>query len=183
MNLWVRRSCQHDCLSATCAKSRDRPTMTGTTTDAVGSPERFADLSLLPHLLSVSRSVRQLLAMRLVDLDVAVGQDQFLLSFEDDGQVSVAEIAIRLSVRASTVSKMTDRLAAKGWVVRSADNEDARRVLVHLTDEGRAARDAVLRVEAEVEAEILAALAEKTATVSALAELDAVVAKRLRRLR
>ncbi|WP_161992874.1 MarR family transcriptional regulator [Aureimonas leprariae] len=121
--------------------------------------------------------------MRLVDLDVAVGQDQFLLSFEDDGQVSVAEIAIRLSVRASTVSKMTDRLAAKGWVVRSADNEDARRVLVHLTDEGRAARDAVLRVEAEVEAEILAALAEKTATVSALAELDAVVAKRLRRLR
>lgn len=141
------------------------------------------DLVLLPYLLSIAKSVRQLVSLKLAECGVVVGQDQFLLCFADEEAVSVAALAERLSVRASTVSKMADILQRKGWVGRQSDDHDARKVLVHLSEAGQQIRDVVRRVEEELEVELFKALGKEDGTLAALAKLDAVLTKRLSRLR
>lgn len=142
-----------------------------------------AEPSLLPHLLSISKTIRQLVSLKLAECEVAAGQDQFLLSFADREAVSVADIASRLSVRASTVSKMTDILQRKGWVVRQADSDDARKVLVQLTEAGRRVRDIVHGIEEELERELRHLVGQDDEVVPALGRLDTILSKRLSRLR
>ncbi|KAB0680304.1 MarR family transcriptional regulator [Aureimonas leprariae] len=147
------------------------------------SRDETGDLVLLPPLLSISKSVRQLVGIKLADIDVAVGQDQFLLLFENHAPRSVIDIANALSVRASTVSKMADILERKGWVVRLPDVTDARRVLLHLTDSGRKKAEAVRGIEQALEAELAAAFGQDKQIAATLGRLDLVLATRLRRLR
>jgi len=56
----------------------------------------------------------------------------------DQGPHSVGAIARHLAVRSAAVSPMLDSMAADGWVTRCRSREDARRVLVSVTDKGRA---------------------------------------------
>lgn len=145
--------------------------------------EPAAAIALLPVLLTLSKTVRQLVGIKLAEIGVAVGQDQFLLCFDGDEARSVIDIAARLSVRASTVSKMADILARKGWTARHQDAIDARRVLIDLTDDGKRARDRVRVVEAALEAELLTAVGVDDQMIPTLSRLDAVLSKRLARLR
>lgn len=142
-----------------------------------------ADPSFLSHLLSVAKSTRSLVGIKLSDIDVVVGQDQFLLLLADLKTAAVNDLAARLSVRPSTVSKMADILRRKGWIERSPDPADARRVLVRLTEAGRAAAERVRAVEAALETELLSALHSEEAILRVLAQLDTVLARRLSRLR
>ncbi|MGI9022096.1 MAG: MarR family winged helix-turn-helix transcriptional regulator [Acidimicrobiales bacterium] len=50
-----------------------------------------------------------------------------------------ASLATELGVSASTVSRVVDRLVQAGWARRQPDAEDRRRLLLELTDAGRAA--------------------------------------------
>lgn len=145
--------------------------------------EAAVDGGLIQPLLSVAKSVRQLVGLKLAAVEVMVGQDQFLLLFADGAPRSVLEIADALSVRASTVSKMTDILERKGWVTRWPDSQDARRVLLRLTEAGQAAADRVRVVEAALEAELMDGLGHDHHLLAPLAHLDRVLTKRLRRLR
>lgn len=153
------------------------------TTQPAIAEKRAVGLMLLPHLLSLSKAVRQLVGLKLAEVGVSAGQDQFLLCFTEGEAVSVAGIAERLSVRASTVSKMTDILQRKGWVDRKPDEHDARKVLVQLTEAGQLARDAVRTIETRMEAELWSAVGTDNGIVPALAKLDDVLTKRLSRLR
>jgi DNA-binding MarR family transcriptional regulator len=149
-----------------------------------GSPsaERQPD-SIVAALLSISKTARQLVGIRLAECDVMPGQDQFLLCLTDRDGLSIADIAARLSIRPSTVSKMTDNLAAKGWMTRGGDETDQRLVRVWLSKSGRRAAEAVRGIEAALEVELLAALGRDASILPTLAKLDAVLAKRLSRLR
>lgn len=138
---------------------------------------------LLSHLQSISKSTRQLISIKLAECEVMAGQDQFLLCFEEGEAVSVAALADRLSVRASTVSKMTDILQRRGWVERQADEHDARKVRVRLTETGCQVRDTVRAVEARLGAELLSVIGADATIVPVLAKLDAVLTKRLSRYR
>lgn len=160
--------------------------MTMTLAPRSGSDQQAAAATaqeLVPRLLSIAKTIRQLVGIKLAAIDVVAGQDQFLLSFEKDDAAPVADIAFRLSVRASTVSKMTDILERKGWVARSGDAGDGRRVLVRLTREGRAVADAVRDLHAGIEGELMHALSEEQDVLPVLARVDAVLARRLNRLR
>jgi DNA-binding MarR family transcriptional regulator len=53
------------------------------------------------------------------------------------------ELARRLRLEKSTVSRLVGQLAGRGWAVRDPAQEDGRGVLVRLTDPGRAAADSV----------------------------------------
>jgi len=69
----------------------------------------------------------------------------------------------------NTISRGVAALVRKGLVVQAPDPDDARRVLLRLTDAGRATHDAVMPLFVEGEARLAAALTEaERATLEAL---------------
>jgi MarR family transcriptional regulator, organic hydroperoxide resistance regulator len=68
-----------------------------------------------------------------------------LVLWERDG-ISVGDICARLYLDSGTVTPMLKRMESLGLVERSRDLADERRVLVMLTDEGRALRSRAISV-------------------------------------
>jgi DNA-binding MarR family transcriptional regulator len=60
----------------------------------------------------------------------------------DAGPLSQRELAVRVQVQDQTMSRVLERLERSGYVRRERATRDRRRVLVHVTDAGRLARDA-----------------------------------------
>ena len=58
----------------------------------------------------------------------------------DTGEVTVGDVAAFLDVEPSTASRMVDRAATAGLVLRTASRVNARRAALVLTDDGRALR-------------------------------------------
>jgi len=87
--------------------------------------------------------------------------------------VTQTVLAARLALRKSTVSRLVDQLAARGWVERRASPDDARCRLVALTPAGRDAAAAVARARRERMARLLDRIpaGERAAVVEALATL------------
>ena len=73
---------------------------------------------------------------------VGSGQGRYLqLLLQADGMTQ-AEISSALGVSASTASELTDKLLAAGHITRSKAEKDKRRLLIYITDSGRAAAEA-----------------------------------------
>jgi DNA-binding MarR family transcriptional regulator len=79
---------------------------------------------------------------------------------EHDGQ-TMSELASRLGVQPPTVTKMVTRLAAYGFVVRQASDQDGRLARVFLTEPGRALINDVDRMWKRLEKEALAGFDDK----------------------
>jgi MarR family transcriptional regulator, organic hydroperoxide resistance regulator len=139
---------------------------------------------LVPGLVSMAKSVRQLMALKLAPIDVLVGQDQLLGVLDAEHPKSVLDIATELSVRPSTVSKMLDQVGKKGWTLRQGDQDDRRKTLVRLTADGVKVQENVRAVWKRLEDDLVEALGQEAEPVATnLACLDQVLAKRLSRLR
>lgn len=90
-------------------------------------------------LVQTARAARTKLTRNLADHGLYAGQDGVILALaETDGQ-SPGEIAASLGVRAPTITKTVNRLAAQGFVEKRASAADGRKALVHLTERGREA--------------------------------------------
>ncbi|WAJ28244.1 MarR family winged helix-turn-helix transcriptional regulator [Antarcticirhabdus aurantiaca] len=142
--------------------------------------------ALVAVLLSLSRSCRQLMQIKLVEIDVMVGQDQFLDVLTAERGIPVSLLAQRLNVRPSTTSKMADRLVAQGWVLREVDDEDGRRTRLRLTPVGLEVQTEVRRIWEQTDAELASALAgasEQASVTTILAQMSAALDGRLQRLR
>ena len=66
-------------------------------------------------------------------------QHQLLLAVKgmpEDKKTTIGEIAERLQLQHHSTVELVDRLVERGLVERQRDNEDHRRVLVHLTAKG-----------------------------------------------
>lgn len=59
------------------------------------------------------------------------------LSWEPEG-LGIQELANRSILSTSGLSRVADRLAAQGWIVRTPDRQDRRSARVTLTEEGSA---------------------------------------------
>jgi DNA-binding MarR family transcriptional regulator len=149
----------------------------------VPSEQPSSRTELVPHLVSIAKAVRQLVGIKLAEFEVAPGQDQFLLCFENDAARSSVEVADALSVRASTVSKMADILERKGWIVRSPNAYDARKTMLSLTAAGQEVRDGVRDIWLGIEVEIAPMLSNRAEALKVLSEIDMALDRRLRRLR
>lgn len=68
--------------------------------------------------------------------------DVLLWLEEADGRLKMGELADRVLVSRSGLTRLVDRLVAEGYVRREHCAEDRRAVYAVLTDEGRAAREA-----------------------------------------
>lgn len=114
------------------------------------------DLQITQLMVSVSKSVRALLGIKLAEIGLNNGQDEAMLALDEANPVSVAVLAEKLSVRPPTVSKMLDRLVAKNLVDRVNDSSDARKTMVKITPTGLEAQDRIREVWSQVGSDLSA---------------------------
>ncbi len=140
---------------------------------------------LVQPLIAISKATRQLVAIRLGEIGVIVGQDQLIDYLDPVQPRSGQDAALALSVRPSTVSKMLDILERRGWCFRQADEADMRRTCVRLTEEGERMRLEVHRIWADVNGDLGRTLPQPDlhTLTAALWDIERLVSGRLSRLR
>ncbi len=77
---------------------------------------------------------------------ITPAQHQLLLAIrgsEPDGRPSTSDLAEALQLRLHSVGELIDRAEANGLVQRDPDPSDARRILLSITDRGRAVLDSL----------------------------------------
>ena len=55
----------------------------------------------------------------------------------EDG-IGQKELAERLQIRAATLSELLDKMQKNGWIVRKNNQNDRRKINIHITEEGKA---------------------------------------------
>jgi DNA-binding MarR family transcriptional regulator len=88
-------------------------------------------------LRKLSNAVSDSFARRLAIHEVSVPQWVMLRVLFDSASLPLKDIAARVEVDQGSLSRMVDRLIARGWVRREADAADRRTVAISLTWEGR----------------------------------------------
>jgi DNA-binding MarR family transcriptional regulator len=88
-------------------------------------------------LRKLSNAVSDSFAGRLAIHDVTVPQWVVLRVLFDSDSLPLKEIVARVEVDQGSLSRMVDRLIARGWVRRETDTSDRRTVAISLTREGR----------------------------------------------
>ncbi len=124
------------------AKSRD--------IDAVGQALTLA-----------ARRHRAYMASLLSNIGLFPGQDQVLQLLAHQDGVTMSAIADELRIKPPTASKMIARMATQRLLERRGMEDDARRVAVFITDEGRGRMDQLRKTAKKVEKQALAGLDDK----------------------
>jgi DNA-binding MarR family transcriptional regulator len=88
-------------------------------------------------LRRVSNHVSHGFSRKLAELDVTVAEWVVLRELFDDHSTVPSELADRLGMTRGAISKLADRLAAKGLAIRNASADDRRYQTLMLTVEGR----------------------------------------------
>lgn len=88
-------------------------------------------------LRKLSNAVSSSFAERLAAHDVSVPQWVVLRVVFDHDSLPLKDIVARVEVDQGSLSRMIDRLLARGWVLRVTDASDRRAVAISLTAEGR----------------------------------------------
>jgi DNA-binding MarR family transcriptional regulator len=100
-------------------------------------------------LRKLSNAVSSSFAGRLARYEVSVPQWVVMRTLYDYDSLSLKEIVARVEVDQGSLSRMVERLAARGWVQRKADPKDGRAIAISLT---RTARSLVPKLAAEADA-------------------------------
>ena len=99
------------------------------------------DNQLCFALYAASRVTQSAYRTVLGDLGLTYPQWLVLLAlWGEDGQ-SVTQLGDKLLLDSGTLSPLLRRLETRGAIERRRDSPDARRVTIHLTDDGRALRE------------------------------------------
>jgi DNA-binding MarR family transcriptional regulator len=108
-----------------------------------GYPQLELDRQLCFALYTASRAMTRAYAPFLADAGLTYPQYITMLAlWQDPGQPrSVGELGERLHLDSGTLTPLLKRLASMGYVTRSRDAADERRVLVAPTADGLALRD------------------------------------------
>ncbi|MFV2179681.1 MarR family winged helix-turn-helix transcriptional regulator [Actinomadura sp. LOL_016] len=75
-----------------------------------------------------------------------------MLALLDGAPQTVGALGARLDMDAGTITPLVKRLETAGMVTRARDRADERRVLVDLTDHGRALEPAIRGINAKIKA-------------------------------
>lgn len=100
------------------------------------TPSSQAAYQTVAELLSVAKLTRAHVDIALRVADLRPGQDEVIRALKIDAAMTNSEVADRLRIRSSTVSKMTDKLVAKGLVERTPLESDHRMIALSLTPAG-----------------------------------------------
>jgi DNA-binding MarR family transcriptional regulator len=89
---------------------------------------------------------------------VAVAEAHALMDLAAFGPMRQGELAARLQLEKSTVSRLVRQMEAHGWILRNSDHYDGRAVLIQLTTKGRRTACELARARQEKFARILASI-------------------------
>ena len=89
-------------------------------------------------LYAASQAFTRVYKPLLAPLGLTYPQYLVMLNLWSDAPLSVGEIGRRVSLESNTLTPLIKRLQEAGWVTRTRDPEDERRVVVALTDPGKA---------------------------------------------
>ena len=105
---------------------------------------------------------------------VAVAQAHALMDLAAFGPVRQGELAARLQLEKSTVSRLVRQMETRRWIQRSSDRDDGRAILVRLTRQGRETATQLAQARQEKFARILAAIPEdkRSMVVEAISILE-----------
>lgn len=106
-------------------------------------------------LVQAAKAHRSVVATALAELDLYIGQDLLLFQLWEEEGMAQHELADRLNVEPSAVTKMLKRMEAAGWIERRSDATDARVSRVFLTEQGRALEEPVRDIWCRTEAHML----------------------------
>jgi DNA-binding MarR family transcriptional regulator len=101
--------------------------------DAMPTQDELTDSVIGASRALVAIAVRSLAAGG----DITLVQYRALVVLTYVGEQRIAELAEELAVNSSTVTRLTDRLARKGFIERSTSADDRRATCVAITDAGR----------------------------------------------
>jgi DNA-binding MarR family transcriptional regulator len=119
-------------------------------------------LDLTTYLLSrVGKAARGRLGERLARSELRLWHMAVLAALTDFGPHSQRELSSRLSIDPSDMVKLLDELSTRGWVERTRDVADRRRIQVTITNQGRSALADLTREAEAVQHEVLASLDEQ----------------------
>jgi MarR family transcriptional regulator, organic hydroperoxide resistance regulator len=113
-----------------------------------GYPQFELDHQLCFALYAASRAMTRAYGPLLADCGLTYPQYITMLALwkDPDQPRSVGELGERLHLDSGTLTPLLKRLVSRGYVTRSRDAGDERRVLVTLTAEGLALRDQLAAV-------------------------------------
>ncbi|MDZ7307876.1 MAG: MarR family transcriptional regulator, partial [candidate division KSB1 bacterium] len=115
--------------------------------------ERLADLTF--ELLERCQLKRERMAEQ---LDLTVAEFKLLRGFQQDDVLSVSELARRVDLTSSRLTRIIDGLVEKGIVRREIGSSDRRVMNVTLTAKGREVRAELRRIFVQTHEEIIALL-------------------------
>jgi DNA-binding MarR family transcriptional regulator len=120
---------------------------------------RLAPDAVLPVLLRPGRGVYGVFirdALTEAGFTDMPGPGGYVLGLIAPDGTPLGEVISDLGVAKQTASQLVDTLVVRGYLERSEDPVDRRRVLLTLTERGRSASDVVLSTAKEVDARLLA---------------------------
>lgn len=110
-------------------------------------PNLQIDQQVCFALYAASRATTAAYRHALEEVGLTYPQYLVMLSLWEADGLSVGELGRRLQLDSGTLSPLLRRLASSGLVTRSRPDRDARRVVVRLTDQGRAMRAEAERIQ------------------------------------
>src|SRR5262245_14520538 len=91
-------------------------------------------------LYSTSLAMTKVYKPILSELGLTYPQYLVMLVLWEHGELAISELGARLTLDSGTLTPLLKRLESAGLVLRERDAKDERRVLVSLTESGRALR-------------------------------------------
>ncbi|WP_117195769.1 MarR family winged helix-turn-helix transcriptional regulator [Rhizobium terrae] len=98
--------------------------------------EGLSAADLAPAITQAARSMRTLLSRSLGETGLYAGQDGVILMLAEEDGLTPGQLALRLGVKAPTMTRTIGRMEAQGFLERRADGMDGRLTKVHLTETG-----------------------------------------------
>lgn len=108
------------------------------------------DNQLCFALYSTSLTMTKLYKPVLERLGLTYPQYLVMLVLWESAPLSVSELGARLFLDSGTLTPLLKRMQASGWLLRDRDTTDERRVVVSLSDAGRALRKQAVGVPRKV---------------------------------
>lgn len=119
--------------------------------EAVPAAPADTGYQTVAELLYVAKLTRAHVDIALRVADLRPGQDEVICALSDESRMTNSEVADRLRIRSSTVSKTTDKLVAKGLVERVPLESDHRMIALALTPAGVEVQELVRQIWCGVE--------------------------------
>lgn len=117
--------------------------------------EHFLDDYLAYLLTQASQAVSSEFQLCLSATGVTVIEWRVLSTLLDHPRIAVGELLDRVICKQSTLSKAVDRMERKGWITRSLDDQDRRKIQVAIDPAGlKIARELLVKAQEMEQSEL-----------------------------